>query len=171
MSQEPTTSPASAATQDARDLASLKLGRKLWLARFALAWERAWPALWPALGIGGCFVALGLFDVLPVLPAWLHGAVLAAFTGAIGAALWRGLRAFRFPGVPPAKRRIEKTSGYLHRPLTLANDRIAGDGSDAQTPRSGTFTANACWRVSVRCASAFRRRAWRGSIRWRCAGR
>ncbi len=133
MSQEPTTSPASAATQDARDLASLKLGRKLWLARFALAWERAWPALWPALGIGGCFVALGLFDVLPVLPAWLHGAVLAAFTGAIGAALWRGLRAFRFPGVPPAKRRIEKTSGYLHRPLTLANDRIAGDGSDAQT--------------------------------------
>ncbi|MGE0653081.1 MAG: DUF4175 family protein, partial [Alphaproteobacteria bacterium] len=132
MSQYPG-SPVSTPRSDEKDLAQLHLGRKLWLARLALAWERAWPALWPALGVGGMFIALGLFDVLPVLPAWLHATVLAAFAVGVGYALWRGVRAFRFPGIPPARRRIETTSGYAHRPLTLAADDIAGGRDDPKT--------------------------------------
>jgi uncharacterized protein (TIGR02302 family) len=138
MSQEPG-SPIPAAPSGEKDLAQLHLGRKLWLARLALAWERAWPALWPALGIGGTFVALGLFDVLPVLPAWLHGVVLVAFAAGVVYALWRGLRAFRFPGVPPARRRIETVSGYAHRPLTLAADDLAGGRDDPK--------ARALWQI------------------------
>lgn len=123
----------------AAGLAGFGLERKLWLARLALAWERAWPAAWPALGLGGAFLALGLFDVLPVLPAWLHALVLAAFAAGIGYALWRGFRAFRFPGIPPARRRIETVSGYTHRPLTLAVDRLAGGRDDP--------AALALWRI------------------------
>lgn len=115
------------------DLAALHLGRKLWLARLALLWEHAWPALWPALGIGGAFAALALFDVLPGLPAWLHGLILAAFAGAFGYALWRAGRALRLPGESPARRRIETVSGYVHRPLTLARDDIAGGRDDPET--------------------------------------
>ena len=132
-------SPVSEMPDDTKILSGLGLDRKLWLARFALAWERAWPAAWPALGLGGTFLALGLFDVLPVLPAWLHGIVLAAFAGGIGFALWRGFRAFRFPDVPRARRRIENTSGYSHRPLTLAVDELAAGGSDA--------TSQALWHI------------------------
>lgn len=138
MSEQPR-SPASEKPTDTHALAGLGLDRKLWLARLALAWERIWPAAWPALGLGGVFVALGLFDVLPVLPAWLHGIVLVIFGVAIGFALWRGFHAFRFPGVPPARRRIETVSGYSHRPLTLAVDDIAAGQKDAASA--------ALWRI------------------------
>jgi uncharacterized protein (TIGR02302 family) len=117
----------------APDLAQFHLGRKLWLARFALAWEHAWPALWPAMGLGGAFVALALFDILPELPIWLHGIILAAFLGGVGYALWRGLRSLRFPGIPPAQRRIEKASDLTHRPLTLARDQLAGGRTDPES--------------------------------------
>ena len=45
-----------------------KLGRKLFLARLALAWEALWPSLWPAVGVGGLFLVLALFDFFPLLP-------------------------------------------------------------------------------------------------------
>ena len=48
------------------------LTRRLMLARMALLWEAVWPNLWPVLGITGIFAALVLFDVLPLLPGWLH---------------------------------------------------------------------------------------------------
>ncbi|MFT5539893.1 MAG: hypothetical protein ACI82H_001417 [Alphaproteobacteria bacterium] len=126
-------SPSSNDSADTPDLAQLHLGRKLWLARFALAWEHTWPALWPALGLGGAFIALALFDILPELPIWLHGIVLAAFLGGVGHALWRGLRPLRFPGIPPAQRRIEKASDLTHRPLTLARDQLAGGHTDPES--------------------------------------
>ncbi|MFM2128502.1 MAG: hypothetical protein RL477_48, partial [Pseudomonadota bacterium] len=132
-------SPASVPPASRNELSGLGLGRKLWLARLALAWERIWPAAWPALGVGGVFVSLALFDILPVLPAWLHGAVLAAFVAGAAFALWRGFRAFRFPGVERARRRIETESGYAHRPLTLAVDDLAGGRNDAASA--------ALWRI------------------------
>ena len=52
---------------------------KLFLARAALAWEALWPALWPASGIAGLFLAISLFNVLPVLPGWTHALLLVAF--------------------------------------------------------------------------------------------
>ncbi len=106
------------------------LGWKLALARAALAWERLWPALWPAVGIGGAFLVLALFDVLPGLPIWLHGGILALFAGALAFALWHGVRALALPGISAGQRRIENTTGLLHRPLTALRDRLASGTDD-----------------------------------------
>ena len=60
-----------------------KLGAWLFGARLALFWEQLWPALLPALTLAGVFLALALFDVLPLLPGWLHGLVLALIAGGL----------------------------------------------------------------------------------------
>ena len=120
--------PDTVSEETARELKHL--GWKLALARLALVWERLWPALWPAAGVGGAFVALALFDLLPWLPNWLHGAVLALFAGTMGYALWRGVWALTLPGVAAGRRRIENSSGLLHRPLSMLRDRLASGGDD-----------------------------------------
>ncbi len=109
------------------------LGWKLALARMALAWERLWPALWPAAGIGGAFIALALFDILPALPIWLHAAVLILFVAALAYALWHGIGALAVPDRGAGQRRIESSTGLLHRPLTLLRDRLASGGEDPAT--------------------------------------
>jgi uncharacterized protein (TIGR02302 family) len=103
------------------------------LARATLAWEQIWPAAWPALGIAGAFLALALFDVLPLLPGWLHLAVLILFAAAFLFACWRGVRAWRAPDAYAARRRIETASALAHRPLTAVEDQIA---SGRETPES-----------------------------------
>ena len=70
----------------------VRLERWVGLARLVLWWERLWPALWPAAGVAGLFLAFALFDLLPVLPEWLHGLALAGFAAAFGYALWRNYR-------------------------------------------------------------------------------
>lgn len=123
--------PVTVSEDTARELRHL--GWKLVLARFALAWERLWPALWPAAGIGGAFLALALFDILPQLPVWLHGVILALFAAALGYAIWRGVRSLALPGADAGQRRIETSSGLLHRPLALLRDRLAAGNEDPAT--------------------------------------
>lgn len=103
------------------------------LARFALLWEALWPNLWPVLGVMGIFAALVLFDVLPLLPGWLHAVILAANAAALFWALWSGLRRFRLPGAGAAKRRLEQDSAIAHRPLTTLIDMPSGNSSDPGT--------------------------------------
>ena len=52
--------------------------RMMPLARTALIWERLWPRLWPTAGIVGTFIALALFDVLPLFRA---GCMLPCYSG------------------------------------------------------------------------------------------
>lgn len=94
-------------------------------ARAALLWERLWPALWPAATIAGLFLALALFNVLPLLPGWVHLTVLLLFAALAGLALWRGLRGFRVPDEAAARRRLERDSGLPHRPLHVLRDEPA----------------------------------------------
>ena len=82
-----------------------RLERLEFLARLALFWERLWPALWPAVGVGGIFLALALFDVLPGLPGWLHFLVLIAFLGLLGSALRRAVISLAVPGRAASRRR------------------------------------------------------------------
>lgn len=117
-------------------------GHRFWLARLAVWWELAWPVLWPPLGVAGLFAALALFDVLPLLPGWLHGLALAAFAGAL---VWAALRAravLRLPGIEAARRRLEARSGLAHRPLTVAEDLLAAGRGDPG--------AEALWRAHRR---------------------
>ena len=86
-----------------------RLGPWLLLARLGLFWERLWPAIWPAVGIAGLFLVLALLDLPTRLPPWLHALLLAAFAGAIGLALWRGLRRFPAPRRPwPMRSRFRR---------------------------------------------------------------
>ena len=114
-------------------MAVRNLGLRMALARATLAWELIWPAAWPALGIAGVFLALALFDVLPMLSGWLHLAVLFALTACFGYAVLVAVRAWHAPDAQAARRRIEVASSLAHRPLTAVDDVIA---SGRDTPES-----------------------------------
>ena len=128
-----------------------------WLAAawLALTWERLWPALWPATGVAGLFLALAWFDVLPVLPGWLHLVLLVGFGCGLVAALALGLRALRLPGRAAARRRVERDSDLAHRPLTGLLDAQAGGTEDP--------VSRALWRHHLgrlRASSGRLRVAW-----------
>jgi uncharacterized protein (TIGR02302 family) len=124
-----------------RDPAGLRLG----LARATLVWEALWPGLWPAAMVAGLFLALALFNVLPMLPGWGHGLVLAALAIVFAAALWLGLRRVRLPDVTAARRRLERDSALAHRPLETVVDRLP-PGTDP--------TLAAVWRIHQERARA-----------------
>jgi len=105
---------------------------RMLLAQGTLLWEALWPALWPALGIAGLFLALALFDVLPLLPGWLHALTLAVFAAGLCLALWRRLAPLRLPSAEAARRRLEQDSGFAHRPLAALDDRLAEQPGDPQ---------------------------------------
>ncbi len=107
-----------------------RLALRLSLARAVLAWERAWPAIWPAVGVAGLFVAVAWFDLLPLLPGWLHMAVLAGFAAALIWTLGLAVTRFRAPGGHDAERRLETASALPHRPLTAVKDRLAAGAND-----------------------------------------
>jgi len=106
------------------------LRRRLLFARAALAWEALWPALWPSVAIVGWFGVIALFDLLPLLPGWLHTAVLATFAAGLVWSLYRARHAFRIPDENRARRRLELASGMSHRPLTTLSDGLAGGRYD-----------------------------------------
>lgn len=103
------------------------LARMLGLARWVLWWERAWPLILPPLALAGTFVALALLDVLPLLPAWLHALVLALGAGGFAYLLARIPLKLGMPGADEAARRLERDSGFAHRPLAVLADRPVGD--------------------------------------------
>lgn len=106
------------------------VARRLLLARLVLSWEVVWPRLWPILGVAGLFASLALFDVLPILPGWLHALILAGCAGALIWTLRQGARQFRLPTTSEAERRLEHDSRIDHRPLTTLIDMPSGDVSD-----------------------------------------
>jgi uncharacterized protein (TIGR02302 family) len=134
----------------------LNLGARLFGARLALFWEQLWPALLPVVTLAGIFLALALFDILPLLPRWLHGLVLALTAGGLVWLMWRGVRRVSIAGVAgaagiaAARRRVERDSGLAHRPLQALSDHIGAGGDDADSV--------ALWRLHQgRMAQAARR--------------
>lgn len=107
-----------------------RLGRRLRLAWAALAWERAWPLILPPLAVAGTYVALALFDVLPLLPGWLHALVLALGAGWLAYLTARVAVRLRLPRRDEAARRLERDSGLAHRPVAALDDRIAAGAGD-----------------------------------------
>jgi uncharacterized protein (TIGR02302 family) len=103
------------------------------LARLALLWEALWPNLWPILGVAGIFAALVLFDLLPLLPGWLHALALVVNAIALVWALWVAVRDVQLPGKADAERRLEQDSGIDHRPLTALIDMPTGNDQDPGT--------------------------------------
>jgi len=103
-----------------------RITRRIGWARAALFWERLWPALWPAVGVVGLFLAVALFDPWDWVSPWVHAGVLAGFVAALVWAVWRGRQAWALPDRPAAIRRLERDSGFAHRPLSTLEDQPAG---------------------------------------------
>lgn len=103
-----------------------RLGKRRFLARAAILFERVWPALWPAWAVTGLFLCAALLNLPTMLPGPLHAALLALVVLAIGMLLIRGLWRVRLPDDTQADRRLELRSGLSHRPLSLLTDRPAG---------------------------------------------
>ncbi|MDE0060892.1 MAG: TIGR02302 family protein [Defluviicoccus sp.] len=102
-----------------------RYGGKLLATRASMIWEQLWRGLWPALSVVVLFLALALFGVLPLLPGWLHALVLCALLGGFLVLLWTGLRGLAVPDSDTARRRLERASGFPHRPLETLEDRLA----------------------------------------------
>lgn len=124
-------------TESDAALADIRLDRRVarWLrlARAAVLWERLWPLVLPPLGLFGGLVALALFDVLPLLPGWLHALVLVAVAGGVAFLTTRAVLRLNWPTLDQAARRLERDSGLEHRPLAALADRpVAADDPIAQ---------------------------------------
>ncbi len=117
----------------------LRLGHRLPLAWMAELWERLWPRLWLPVTVLAAFIAVALFDVLPDLSGWLHTGILAGFGAGLLASIVLAWRGFRRPTGADAKRRLERSSGLDHRPLTAIEDKLALGGGDPY--------AEALWRA------------------------
>jgi uncharacterized protein (TIGR02302 family) len=123
---------------------------RLRLAGLAILWERVFPALWPAIAIAGVFLVLALADLFRFMPGWLHAALLALFAGGLLVVLGRAAWRIRPPGIAASRRRLERASNLVHRPLTALADRLAGGGNDP--------AAAALWQAHLaRMATATRR--------------
>ena len=109
------------------------LGWRLVVARLALAWERVWPQVWPAAAVLALFLAAGLTGILPALGFWLHSFSLLAFAAGFAWLLVRGIRRTRLPDTDAARRRLERDSGFTHRPLAGLDDQLATGGQDPAT--------------------------------------
>ena len=104
--------------------------------------ERAWLAGWPIAVWAIGFLTVALLDALPVLPAWMHLAVLVALGGGLAGLLWRAWSRYRPPTLAEAEARVERDSRLHHRPLGTLNDVPA-------RPLDADPTTAALWRVHV----------------------
>jgi hypothetical protein len=109
---------------DANLTSRVPVWRRFWVWT-AVVWERVWRSLWPFSGIAAFFLLLALTDVLPMLPGWLHVALLALLAVSLVWGIWNGIRRFRLPNRFDLDRRLEADSGLSHRPLEAIEDRQA----------------------------------------------
>jgi uncharacterized protein (TIGR02302 family) len=92
-----------------------------------LALERLLPALLPAALVAGVCLAIALFGLPRLIPAWPQLILLILCGLGFLAALWYGFRGFRFPDHGDAVRRVETDSGFTHRPITHLTDAQASN--------------------------------------------
>jgi len=100
-------------------------GRMFRLAVAAVIWERLWPKIWWVLVIGLTFLSVALFDVLPDLPAVVHGLILIAFGAALLTAVIHLLRTNVRVSKQQLFTRVEHDSNLHHRPLSGLDDQPA----------------------------------------------
>ena len=90
-----------------------------------LAIERLLPALWPAAGFVGFYLFLALFGLFAFVPWPVQALLLAATITATGLSLVARFEGFIWPRGTDGARRLERDSGFVHRPISEKDDRLA----------------------------------------------
>ena len=108
------------------------LGRRVAWTRAVLAIERVLPRLWPAFGFFGFYLALALTGLFAFVPWPLQSLLLAATITASALSLYDGFEDFVWPQPLDAARRLERDSGFQHRPISERHDVLVGDDPFAQ---------------------------------------
>ncbi len=103
------------------------LRTRIALARAVLAVEKFLPRLWPAAGFTGFYLALALTGVFAFIPWPLQALTLAATITAGALSLVDGFEAFAWPRGIDAARRLERDSGFKHRPISERHDVLVGE--------------------------------------------
>jgi len=108
------------------------LHRRVAWTRGVLAVERVLPRLWPAFGFFGFYLALALTGLFAFVPWPLQSLLLAATITASASSLYNGFEDFVWPQNLDAARRLERDSGFSHRPISERHDVLVGDDPFAQ---------------------------------------
>jgi uncharacterized protein (TIGR02302 family) len=108
------------------------LERRVGIARAVLAIERVLPRLWPAVGFFGFYLALALTGLFTYVAWPLQALLLAATITASALALYNGFEDFAWPRPVDAARRLERDSGFPHRPISERDDVLVGSDPFAQ---------------------------------------
>ena len=103
------------------------LHTRIALARAVLAIEKFLPRLWPAVGFTGFYLALALTGVFAFIPWPLEALTLAATITLSALSLVDGFADFAWPRGLDAARRLERDSGFKHRPISERHDVLVGD--------------------------------------------
>jgi uncharacterized protein (TIGR02302 family) len=138
--------PSEFQTGSQADQKAEHIERLILASRGALLWERVWPGLWPSSAIAGLFAAAALFDLLSPLPWALHALILAGTITGIGLCLYFSFRDVRVPAWSEGARRLERSSGLKHRPISESGDAMAAGAGDAM--------AEALWSLHVKALLA-----------------
>jgi len=96
----------------------------------ALWWEKAWYESWPFL-LSLCLGFALLFSgLLPLLPGWAHGGLLALLgIGLVGSVTY-WWRTSRKPAPAEIHRRLEQENQLSGHPVSQLHDRLAGGADD-----------------------------------------
>src|SRR5579863_6697693 len=103
------------------------LSTRIALAHAVLAVEKFLPLLWPAVGFTGFYLALALTGLFAFIPWPVQALVLAATITAGALSLVDGFQDFTWPRGIDAARRLERDSGFKHRPISERHDVLVGD--------------------------------------------
>ncbi len=103
------------------------LDRRVALARAILAVERVLPRLWPAFGFIGFYLALALTGLFAFVPWPVQALLLAATITAAALSVAEGFEDFAWPRLIDAARRLERDSGFAHRPISERDDVLVGE--------------------------------------------
>lgn len=148
-----------------RDYIQSRLDTLIGQSRVYLFVERLWRALLPVLVVVGIYVGLSWLGLWMALPVWIGLAGIAVFAAAV---VWASRDLFRltWPSREDALQRVEKTSGYKHRPLTTLEDDLSVGADNAESRaiwalhQRRTAEAVASIRSKAPDPQAFRRDPW-----------
>jgi uncharacterized protein (TIGR02302 family) len=109
--------------RNADAVSRLRLTQALRRAEFAIAWERVWPHLARLLTVAGLFLVLSWAGLWLALPFLARALGLGLFVALALAALFP-LAWFRWPSRQEALGRLDRGTGFRHRPATALTDSL-----------------------------------------------